>query len=419
MKLFSFLTLIFSILLPFNSLYAAPVKIDGIAAIVDSQPIMESDILNRFQIVKDRIPGGIMTDNIRRQILNQVIDETLQVNYAKKIGMRASTADVDKAVLGVANNMKVDLQGLKDVLASKSIDFARYRQQIEQEILISNVKRETIRKRISITDQEINDYLSSADSSLSKEKDQVRLRHILVRASNQATAKQEIENIAQQIQSEQDFIQQALDNSDGQNAIKGGDLGWRPLNQLPPLFVRALESKQGQLVGPLQSNAGFHLLWVAEKRSPSITFQQQTKTRHILVRPNEIRDLEQTKVAADELYQKLISGADFAATAKEHSEDQGSTLQGGDLGWVTPGTMVAEFERVMNSTKIGGISQPFRSQFGWHILTVEGRREADISDKVKRQKAQQALTAQKQDDVLSNWLDELRADAFIDRKEQS
>lgn len=402
-------------LIPLHSLHAAPTKIDGISAIVDSKPILESDIQNRFQIVKDRVPGGIMTDNIHRQIQNQMIDEALQVNYARKVGMRASSSDVDNAILGVAKNMNLDLLGLKTVLASKGIDYNRYRAQIEQEILINNIKREIIKKRIVISDQEVDDYLSSS-TSITKEKEQVHLRHLLIRATDPEQAKIKMDAIADNIQTENDFIQQAIENSDGQFAIEGGDLGWRPLNQLPPLFVRAIETEKGPLIGPLQSNAGFHLLWLIEKRSPDVTLQQQTKTRHILVRANEIRDMAQTKEFADDIYKKLQNGADFAQLAKENSEDQGSTLQGGDLGWVTPGTMVPEFEDMMDKTAIGQISKPFRTQFGWHILQVEGRREADISDKVKRSNAERALTAQKQDIVLGNWLDELRADAFIDIK---
>ncbi|WP_219703084.1 peptidylprolyl isomerase [Marinomonas lutimaris] len=415
MKLFSFFCYILLALMPLQTLHAAPTKIDGISAIVDSKPILESDIVSRFQIVKDRVPGGVMTDNIHRQIQNQMIDEALQVNYARKVGMRASSSEVDNAILGVAKNMNLDLQGLKNVLASKGINYDRYREQIEQEILINNIKREIVKKRIAISDQEINDYLSS-DTSITKEKEQVHLRHLIIRASNPEEAAAKIKTIAGKINSEDDFVQQAIENSDGQFAIEGGDLGWRPLNQLPPLFVRALETEKGPLIGPLQSNAGFHLLWVIEKRSPDVTLQQQTKTRHILVRANEIRNMEQTKVLADEIYSKLENGADFTQLAKEYSEDQGSTLQGGDLGWVTPGTMVPEFEEVMKNTNIGDISKPFRTQFGWHILQVEGRREADISDKVKRVNAERALTAQKQDIVLGNWLDELRADAFIDIK---
>ncbi|MDE8603946.1 peptidylprolyl isomerase [Marinomonas sp. RSW2] len=415
MKLFSFFSLILFAFTPLQTLHAEPTKIDGISAIVDSKPILESDIQNRFQIVKERVPGGVMTDNIHRQIQNQMIDEVLQVNHARKVGMRAPSSDVDNAILGVAKNMNLDLQGLKNVLESKGINYARYREQIEQEILINNIKREIVKKRIVISAQEIDDYLSS-DTSITKEKDQVHLRHLLIRASNLEQAEAKMKNIAQNINSENDFIQQAIENSDGQFAIEGGDLGWRPLNQLPPLFVRAMEAEKGPLIGPLQSNAGFHLLWLIEKRSPDITLQQQTKTRHILVRSNEIRDMAQTELLANEVYTKLTNGADFAQVAKEQSEDQGSTLQGGDLGWVTPGTMVPEFEDVMKKTNIGDISKPFRTQFGWHILQVEGRREADISDKVKRSNAERALTAQKQDIILGNWLDELRADAFIDIK---
>ncbi|WP_339721544.1 peptidylprolyl isomerase [Marinomonas primoryensis] len=415
MKLFSFFSLILFAFTPLQTLHAEPTKIDGISAIVDSKPILESDIKNRFQIVKERVPGGVMTDNIHRQIQNQMIDEVLQVNNARKVGMRAPSSDVDNAILGVAKNMNLDLQGLKNVLEGKGINYARYREQIEQEILINNIKREIVKKRIVISAQEIDDYLSS-DTSITKEKDQVHLRHLLIRASNLEQAEAKMKSIAQNINSEDDFIQQAIENSDGQFAIEGGDLGWRPVNQLPPLFVRAMEAEKGPLIGPLQSNAGFHLLWVIEKRSPDITLQQQTKTRHILVRPNEIRDMAQTELLANDVYTKLTNGADFAQVAKEQSEDQGSTLQGGDLGWVTPGTMVPEFEDVMNKTNIGGISKPFRTQFGWHILQVEGRREADISDKVKRSNAERALTAQKQDIILGNWLDELRADAFIDIK---
>lgn len=417
MKLFSYLSAIVLMCTIFQAAHAEPKKIDGIVAIIDSKAILDSDISTRFQVIKERIPGGQMTPNIRRQILNQMIDEALQANYARKIGMRPSSSEVDKAILGVAKNLNMDLQGLRQVLSQQGINYSRYRDQIEQEILINSIKKEIIKKRIEISEQEIDDYLSSA-TSITKEKDQVHLRHIIVRATDPVKAKLKIEQIASQIQTQEDFINQAVASSEGPFAIQGGDLGWRPLNQLPPLFVRALEQQpNSSMIGPLRSNAGFHLLWVMEKRSPNTTLQKQTKTRHILVRPNEIRSDAQTKALADKLYQELKQGADFASLAKEHSEDQGSTLQGGDLGWVTPGTMIPEFEDVMNNTAIGHISQPFKTQFGWHILEVDGRRDEDVSEQVKRANARQALIAQKRDIVLSNWLEELRADAFIDLKE--
>lgn len=395
---------------------AEPVKIDGLAAIVDSRPILDSDVRTRFQVVKDRVPGGVLTTTIHRQIVTQLIDEALQVNYARKQGIRASSQEVDSAILTVAGNFQTDLEGLKRMLASQGVDYSTYRQQIENEILISKARQQVAQSRISVTEQEIDDYLQGQAAN-GQNQAEFRLRHLVVRATDVAEARAKIEAIASQIHSEQDFINQAIANSEGQFAIQGGDLGWRKANELPRLFTQAINTQpQGTLIGPLQSNAGFHLLWVVDKRAKDVAIQKQTKVSHLLLRPNEIRNDEQTKALAEQLYNRLKNGADFASIAREYSEDQGSTLQGGDLGWVTPGTMVPEFESKMDQTAVGQISQPFRSQFGWHILEVDGRRQNDISDQVKRRNAERAIMTQKQDFVLDNWLSELRADAFIDRK---
>ncbi len=396
---------------------AEPVKIDGLAAVVDSRPILDSDVTARFQVVKDRVPGGVLTDSVHRQIVNQLVEEALQVNYARKQGIRASTQEVDKAILTVAGNFNTDLAGLRSILASQGVDYGRYRQQIENELLISKARQQVAQSRITVTEQEIDDFLQNQQSS-GQNQAEFRLRHIVIRANDVAQARTKIEDIASKIYTEKDFIDQAIAQSEGQFAIQGGDLGWRKANELPRLFTQAINKQtQDGLVGPLQSNAGFHLLWVVDKRSQDVAYQQETKVSHLLLRPNEIRDDEQTRALAEQLYQRLEQGADFADIAKQYSEDQGSTLQGGDLGWVTPGTMVPEFEDMMNKTEVGDISAPFRSQFGWHILEVDGRRQNDISDKVKRRNAERAIMAQKQDFVLDTWLSELRADAFIDRKD--
>ena len=394
---------------------AAPQKLDGIAAIVDSKAILSSDIDNRFKVIKDRIPGGVLTENIRRQILNQLVEEALQVNYARKQGIRASNSEVDRAILNVASNFQTDVSGLRQILANQGINFTRYRQQIENEILIGKSRQQVVQSRISVTEQEIDDFLAR-QAQQGSSKDEYRLRHIVIRAANPEETRTQIEEIAQSIHSEQDFINQAIANSDGQFAIQGGDLGWRKANELPRLFTQAIDTQKGPLIGPLQSNAGFHLLWIVEKQAGNESFQQETKVSHILVRPNEIRDNQQTLDLAEQLYERLQRGENFAELAKSYSEDQGSTLQGGDLGWVTPGTMVPEFEQVMNTTDVGDISAPFRSQFGWHILTVDGRRQTNISEQVQRSNSEQALVSQKRDFVIETWLSELRADSFIERK---
>lgn len=399
---------------------AEPVKIDGLAAIVDSRPILDSDVIARFQVVKDRIPGGVLTESIQRQIVNQLIQEALQVNYARKQGIRASVQEIDQAIMSVASKFNTDFNGLKQLLASQGVDYKRYRKQIENEVLISKARQQVVRSRVSATEQEIDNFIHNQQTN-GQNQAEFHLRHIIIRATDVAEARTEIESIVPKINTEQDFINQAIAHSQGQFAIEGGDLGWRKANELPSLFTQAIkEQPQSTLIGPLQSNAGFHLLWVVDKRSQDVALQQETKVSHLLLRPNEIRDDQQTQELAEQLYARLIKGgANFADLAREYSEDQGSTIQGGDLGWVTPGTMVPKFEDMMNKTPVGSISKPFRSQFGWHILEVDGRRQNDISEQLKRRNAERAIMAQKQDFVLDNWLSELRADAFIDRKSDS
>ncbi|WP_438461909.1 peptidylprolyl isomerase [Marinomonas sp. PE14-40] len=411
-------TLICTSLVVASSFSFAATKIDGISAIIDSKAILESDITTRFNIIKDRVPNGQMTDNIRRQILSQMINETLQVNYANRLGIRISDQEVNKAILNVAAKMNQDLNGLKKSLAQQGIDYTIYRNQIKNEILLGKVKGQVIRQRIIISEQEINDFLNS-DEALSKNTDQVHLRHILVRDKAGITSLEQATQIKSRIQTEQDFADQAISHSSGQAALEGGNLGWRPMNQLPLLFIKSLNASNGPLYGPIESSAGQHLLWLIDKKSSQNALQQQTKARHILLSANAIRDQKQTQEALETIYQRILKGEDFASLAKEFSEDKGSALKGGDLDWTVQGTMVPEFEAVMNETSVGGVSKPFRSQYGWHVLKVEGRRSQDISDKIKEANAKQALIAQKQDLVLSQWLDELKSKAFIDIKTDS
>ncbi|KZM40909.1 peptidylprolyl isomerase [Marinomonas sp. SBI22] len=411
-------TLICTSLVMASSFSFAATKIDGISAIVDSKAILESDISTRFNIIKDRVPNGQMTDNIRRQILSQMINETLQANYANRLGIRISDQEVNQAILNVAAKMKLDLNGLKRSLAQQDIDYTIYRNQIKNEILLGKVKSQVIRQRIIISEQEINDFLNS-DEALSNNKDQVHLRHILVRDKAESTSLEQVMLIKNKIQTEQDFADQAISHSSGQAALEGGNLGWRPMNQLPLLFIKSLNSGKGPLYGPIESSAGQHLLWLIDKKSSQTALQQQTKARHILLSANAIRNQKQTQEALEAIYQRILKGEDFASLAKEFSEDKGSALKGGDLDWTVQGTMVPEFEAVMNETSVGGVSKPFKSQYGWHVLKVEGRRSQDISDKIKEANAKQALIAQKQDLVLSQWLDELKSKAFIDIKTDS
>jgi len=410
MNKFFFIVCTYLLITSPSSLVAAT-KIDGIVAIVEAQPILSSDLKTRFSIIKDRVPGGVMTDNVRRQVLTQMVEEVLQANYAEKLGIHVNNQELSDAILNIAAGMNLDISGLKTALTKQGVDYPRYRSQIKNEILIGKLKGQIIRQRISITEQEIDDFLNS-EEALATNKDQVRLRHILLRSGS----KDDINNLKNSIKSEQGFIDQAIAKSNGSAALQGGDIGWKLINQLPLLFANALKKGQGPIFGPIESSAGQHLLWLVDKKVSKGNLQEQTKVRHILLSKNAIRNNEQTKKVSESLYRRLQNGEDFALLAKEFSDDNGSALKGGDLNWVTLGSMVPEFEKTMVATRVGKMSQPFESQFGWHILLVEGRRNTDISDKVQRINAEKALTAQKQDIVLSQWLAELKAQAFIELK---
>jgi peptidyl-prolyl cis-trans isomerase SurA len=209
----------------------------------------------------------------------------------------------------------------------------------------------------------------------------------------------------------------AIAESDGPTALNGGDLGWRKTSDLPSLFVDILpDLEKGQVSEPARSPAGFHILTVYDKRGGEQQTEQQSKVRHILVKPSAILSDEEAKAKLEKLRQRVLNGEDFAALAKEHSEDIGSMLSGGDLGWSRPGMFVAEFESVMAKMKEGEISEPFRSQFGWHILQVQERRQEDITDDVLRDKAARILTSRRFEDELQIWLREMRDEAYVDIK---
>ena len=316
------------------------------------------------------------------------------------------------------------LEQFSAALKKDGLSYKEAVEQIRTEMIISRVQKFQVNNRVQISQQDIDYFLASKAGQMATEAE-YRLSHILISIPSQASpaeikkARKKADAIIAEIKAGKDFQQQAIETSNGRNALKGGDLGWRKQAQLPSLFADAvIDLEPGQVSDPIKSASGFHIIQIADKRGGSTMMVLQTKVSHILVMPNEIRSDKDSRARIRQVYKKLDNGADFEALAKEYSDDPGSAAKGGDLGWVNPGDMVPAFDRIMNEIEPGVLSQPFKSKFGWHILKVEERKETDLGEQVQRNQIYQMLQARQFEEELPIWLRKIRSEAYVDIKEE-
>lgn len=403
--------------------------LDRVIAVVNDGVVLESEfnerkntIIQRMQSQYGQVPP---MDTLDEQILDALILEQLQLEEARRYGMEVSDQQLNATLQQVmANNGLSSLEELAASLAQDGLTLDSLREKIRRDILLNQVQQGVVNSRIRVTEQEIDNFLASSDGKFATSPD-FHLGHILISVPSAATpeeveqARQKAEELYQQLQDGADFGQLAIAHSNDPTALDGGDLGWRKLAQLPELFADVVETlKAGEVSSPIRSGAGFHLLKNIEQRGGGEQLVEQTKARHILIKTSEIMDDETAREKLQKIRQQILDGADFAEMAREHSEDIGSMLEGGDLGWATPGMFVPEFENAMAKTAIGDITEPFKSQFGWHILQVVDRRKQDMSDVVIRNKAAQMLRDKRFAEELQVWQIELREDAYIDIKDK-
>jgi len=309
-------------------------------------------------------------------------------------------------------------------MEAEGVSFAQARDQIANEMRISRVQRFQVGERIQITDQDVDYFLASELGKMASAAE-YNLGHILIAVPSDAgpgdlqKAAQKADDIVARLRNGDDFRKMAMAESSGRTALNGGELGWRKEAQLPGIFAPVVPTlKVGGVSDPIKSPSGYHIVKLLDKRGGNTQMVTQTKTRHILIRTNELRDDAAAEALINELYQRVQAGGDFAALAKEFSDDPGSGASGGDLGWVNPGDMVPEFDSTMADTAAGGISAPFRSQFGWHILQVEERRETDIGAENQRNQVRNLLYSRRFEEELPIWLRKVRSEAYVDIKER-
>jgi len=399
------------------------IPLDRIVAVVNDDVITQYELNDHINLVVNQLKkqGTPLPPQevLQRQLLERLIIDRVQLQYAKETGVRVDDIQLEKTLERIAENNKINLQTMRETLEREGVNFNHFREEIRNEIIMARLREREVDNKIVVTDSEIANYLKS-QAALGKE-DEYNLAHILVLVPEQASPEQiqtkqaRAERALEQIKNGADFGQIAVSFSDATDALQGGALGWRPAGRLPTIFLDALRSMQpGDVSSVLRSANGFHIIKLLDKRGKDETIEvQQSHVRHILIKTTELMSENEARARLLNLRERLENGADFAELARVSSED-GSAAQGGDLGWIAPGDTVPEFERAMNALKIGQISEPVRSPFGWHLIQVLERRKQDVTHDRERLLARQALRARKADEAYEEWLRQLRDSAYVE-----
>ena len=400
--------------------------LDRVVAVVDSGVIMESQLNSRVEEILQRLKN----DNaelpplnlIEEQVLDRLIIEEIQLQIADRAGIKISDSELNQTLARVAAQNNLSLEEFRIKLEGEGTSYRSFRDTIRKELIIQRVQRGKVGAKIDISEQEIENFINSEEGK-TQLAEQYNVQHILLSVSRGSTEK-EIEEIKinansliSRLNDGESFEKLAASFSAGQNALEGGYLGWRTEAELPSLFAEVVtELKVGEIASPLRSGAGFHILKLIDKRGNTVKFLDQTLARHILVQPSEIRTENQAEELINTIYERLTSGEDFKQLARQYSEDPGTKMDGGELGWSNPGDYDPAFEQTLNATKIGELSKPVKSSFGWHVIEVMDRRNEDVSQEEQKDRAFRIIFDRKFEQELQSTLIELRAEAYVDIK---
>ncbi|WP_233070390.1 peptidylprolyl isomerase SurA [Motilimonas eburnea] len=422
-KLLSY-TLSTSLLISSLTLNAAPIEIDKVAAIANQDVIMQSEVdtltkqvKRQYQSNQQPLPNeGIL----RKQILEKLIQDSLQVQMAERLGMKISEAQLEQTILGIAKDKNQTLPELQASLAEQGISYAEFRHSVREELLISEVSRIQVRRRINISDQEVDNLIKMMNNQGGKQRE-YRIGHIMLKLSDDASAddietgNNKAEAIVSQLRSGADFKETALAESQGPKALEGGDWGWMGVNDMPTLFAKAVEgANANDIIGPFKSANGLHIIKILDDRGQTKVTSTEINARHILIKPSIILSDAKAKQLLDRYRADIVAGRQsFSELAKAHSEDPGSAVKGGELGWADPELYVPAFRDEILRLDMREISQPFRSTHGWHLVQVMGKRTTDVTEQANKQKAYQILYGRRFNEETQSWLNELREEAYV------
>ncbi len=397
-------------------------QLDAIAVVVNEDVITlqeyEHAVADFSQQLKISAVNSPDYDALKKQVLERMIKNTIQLQQATRLGIVVDDITLNRMLVTLAESNQLSLDQLRSRIEAEGMSFTRFREQTRDELIIKQLQQRVVASRVNVTDQEIRQYVES--SQLSENNSRYHINHILIATPQTASpddignAKQKAEKLYQQLVDGADFGKLAIKQSDGRDALQGGDLGWREASELPEAFVTQLRNmNDGAISPPIRSASGFHIIKLIAN-THSQQKMTQTHARHILLRTTPELGDEAARIKLLEIKQQINRGENFAVLAKQYSEDPGSKDNGGDLGWANPGAFVDAFEDVMSQLDIGETSEPFQSQFGWHVMQVLERREQDQTDDTLKAQARQQIRKRKIDEELRLWLRRIRDEAFVE-----
>jgi len=404
-------------------------SLNRIVAIVNDDVIVSSeledaivDVVRQLQEKDTTVPDRPV---LVKQVLERLVVDTLQLQIARNNGISIDDSMLNSEVQALAKENGVTLTEFREVLERDGYSYTKFREDLRKQLLIQQVRRQMVSSRIKVNEQEVDNLLATMKASGLGDVE-YNLSHILVAVPEASgpeaiqQAEQRANSILERLRNGASFTDIAIAESDGQTALEGGDLGWRSLGQIPSLFVDTVKTMQvGDVSDLMRSSGGYHIIKLVDKRGDERHIVQQTKVRHILLKPDEVNTDEEIRVRIEQLEIRLRGGEDFATLARANSQDTLSAANGGDLGWVNEGDTVPEFEEAMNRLEPGELSGPVRSQFGWHLIQVQERRAHDSTEEYERNKVRNLIRSRKYTEELFLWLRRLRDESYVEYRTEA
>ena len=403
---------------------AAETPLDRVAAIVNSGVVLESevsDLISSIKLQSQKTDQALPSDNaLRTQVMEKLINDSILAQLGERMGVQISDAQLDGALNNMASDSKLSIEQFRQALVSDGIDYEKYREQVRQEMIASEVRRANVRRRIYISPQEVSNLLEQMKQQNNQDVE-YRLGHILIELPSDPTqedmntAKVRADKVIELLNKGRDFAQIAIASSGDAKALDGGDLGWKGINEMPTLFSELVDGKdKGAIFGPIRTGLGFSIVKILDIRGRQVIEMEEVRARHILIKPSIIlSEAKAESMLADMLKQVEAGEADFAELAKEHSEGP-TSVKGGDLGWANPETYDPAFKDALATLAIDEYHKPFRSSFGWHIVQLTDRRTLDATAQMNENRAYQILYNRKFGVESQRWMKEMRDEAYID-----